>query len=61
LIIMADVTRNQTFSYAEKNVPPYGLEGQVLAKTSDAFYYTAWRDIDYLLDKYNASIDEGSY
>lgn len=49
------------FVYAGKEVPPYGDEGQVLVKTSGAFYYTAWDDIDHIINSTNAEIDEGEY
>lgn len=51
----------QRFVYAGKELPPYGDPGQVLVKTSKAFYYTAWDSIDHLLNEYDAVIDEGEY
>jgi hypothetical protein len=50
-----------SFVYAGKEVPPYGSEGQVLVKTSKAFYYTGWDNIDHVLNSTNAVIDEGEY
>jgi hypothetical protein len=49
------------FVYAGKEIPPYGNEGQVLVKTSSAFYYTAWDDLDHILNSTGAEIDEGEY
>lgn len=49
------------FVYAGKEIPPYGDEGQVLVKTSKAFYYTAWDDLDHILNSTDAVIDEGEY
>lgn len=49
------------FVYAGKEVPPYGTVGQVLVKTQTAFYYTAWDDIDHIINESNAEIDEGEY
>lgn len=49
------------FVYAGKEMPPYGTEGQVLVKTANAFYYTAWDDIDHIINETNAEIDEGEY
>lgn len=49
------------FVYAGKEIPPYGDYGQVLVKTSKAFYYTAWSDIDHIINDTNAEIDEGEY
>jgi len=37
------------FVYAGKEVPPYGLPMQVLVKTSGAFYYTAWDNVDHIM------------
>lgn len=51
----------QRFVYAGKEVPPYGTPGQVLVKTSSAFYYTAWDDLDHAINESNAEIDEGEY
>ena len=50
-----------SFVYAGKEVPPYGSEGQVLIKTSKAFYYTGWDNIDHVLNSTNAVIDEGEF
>jgi hypothetical protein len=33
----------------------------VLVKTASAFYYTAWADIDHVINDMNAEIDEGEY
>jgi hypothetical protein len=49
------------FVYAGKEIPPYGDEGQVLVKTSGAFYYTAWDDLDHLINSTDSVIDEGEY
>ena len=49
------------FVYAGKEVPPYGDAGQVLVKTSGAFYYTAWDDIDHVINSADSVIDEGEY
>jgi len=49
------------FVYAGKEVPPYGLPMQVLVKTSGAFYYTAWDNVDHIINESNACIDEGEY
>lgn len=52
---------HERFVYAGKEVPPYGDYGQVLVKTAKAFYYTAWSDIDHVINETNAEIDEGEY
>ena len=49
------------FVYSGKEVPPYGDTGQVLVKVSSAFYYTAWDDLDHVLNQTEAVIDEGEY
>jgi len=49
------------FVYAGKEVPPYGMQGQVLVKTSSAFYYTAWDNIDHIINETDSVIDEGEY
>jgi hypothetical protein len=49
------------FVYSGKEIPPYGTFGQVLVKTSSAFYYTAWEDIDHIINETNSEIDEGEY
>ena len=49
------------FVYAGKELPPYGDPGQVLVKTQSAFYYTAWDNIDHIINESNAEIDEGEY
>jgi hypothetical protein len=49
------------FVYAGKEIPPYGNEGQVLVKTASAFYYTAWDDLDHILNSTDGVIDEGEY
>jgi hypothetical protein len=49
------------FVYAGKEIPPYGDRGQVLVKTASAFYYTAWADIDHVINDMNAELDEGEY
>jgi hypothetical protein len=49
------------FVYAGKEIPPYGSEGQVLVKTASAFYYTAWDDLDHILNSTDGVIDEGEY
>lgn len=54
-------TRNEFFSYSAEQVPKYGLKGQVLTKTADAFYYSAWRDMDYVLNEEGGVLDEGTY
>lgn len=53
--------RPDRFVYSGPEVPPYGTQGQVLVKTSNAFYYTAWDDIDHIFNESNAVIDEGEY
>jgi hypothetical protein len=52
---------HERFVYAGKEIPPYGDRGQVLVKTASAFYYTAWADIDHVINDMNAEIDEGEY
>lgn len=42
-------------------MPPYGEPGQILVKTSSAFYYTQWDHLQHLLDDQNVEIDEGEY
>jgi hypothetical protein len=49
------------FVYAGKEIPPYGDPGQVLVKTAGAFYYTAWDNLDHILNETYAVIDEGEY
>jgi len=51
----------QRFVYSGKEVPPYGDEWQVLVKTAKAFYYTAWDNVDHILNSSNGVIDEGEY
>jgi hypothetical protein len=51
----------QRFVYGGKEIPPYGNPGQVLVKTATAFYYTAWDDLDHLLNETDGVIDEGEY
>lgn len=53
--------RPDKFVYAGKEVPPYGTLGQVLVKTANAFYYTAWDDIDHIINEADSVIDEGEY
>lgn len=53
--------RPDRFVYSGPDVPPYGTTGQVLVKTSNAFYYTAWENIDHILNESDAVIDEGEY
>lgn len=53
--------QTQRFVYAGKEVPAYGDEGQVLVKTAKAFYYTAWDNVDHILNSSNGVIDEGEY
>jgi hypothetical protein len=53
--------QTKRFVYAGKEVPPYGDEGQVLVKTAKTFYYTAWDNIDHILNSSNGVIDEGEY
>lgn len=50
-----------TFIYSGTEIPPYGQPGQVLVKTQAAYYYTAWDDIDTIINSFNAEIDEGEY
>ena len=49
------------FVYAGKDIPPYGEPLQVLVKTAGAFYYTAWDNIDYLMNESGGVLDEGEY
>jgi len=51
----------ERFVYAGKEIPPYGDRGQVLVKTASAFYYTAWADIDNVINEANVELDEGEY
>jgi hypothetical protein len=51
----------ERFVYAGKEVPPYGDSGQILVKIAKAFYYTAWSDIDKVINESDAEIDEGEY
>ncbi len=53
--------QTQRFVYSGKEVPPYGNPGQVLVKTASAFYYTAWDDLDHVLNENGGVIDEGEY
>jgi hypothetical protein len=53
--------RTQRFVYSGKEMPPYGDPGQVLVKTAGAFYYTAWDDLDHILNENDGVIDEGEY
>jgi len=53
--------RTQRFVYSGKEMPPYGDPGQVLVKTAGAFYYTAWDDLDHILNETDGVIDEGEY
>lgn len=53
--------RPARFVYSGPEVPPYGETGQILVKTSNAFYYTAWDNIDHIFNEANAVIDEGEY
>lgn len=53
--------QTQRFVYAGKEIPPYGDEGQILVKTAKAFYYTAWDNVDHILNSSNGVIDEGEY
>jgi hypothetical protein len=51
----------ERFVYSGKEVPPYGDTGQVLVKTANAFYYTAWSDLDKVINETGSEIDEGEY
>jgi len=53
--------RPAQFVYSGTEVPPYGAPGQVLVKVASAFYYTAWDDLDYVINETNSVIDEGEY
>ena len=54
-------TMQERFVYSGKEVPPYGDTGQVLIKTANAFYYTAWSDLDKVINETGSEIDEGEY
>lgn len=54
-------TKPTPFVYAGKEIPPYGEPGQILVKTSSAFYYTGWEHLQHILDQQEVEIDEGEY
>jgi hypothetical protein len=53
--------RTQGLIYSGPEVPIGGNPGEVLVKIQGSNYYTAWRDLSFVLDQYDVTLDDGEY
>lgn len=53
--------KTEPFIYSGVEVPIGGLPGDILTKINGPNYYTAWRDITYILETYDVIIDDGEF
>jgi hypothetical protein len=47
--------------YNGSNLPPGGVEGEVLIKVSNADYYVQYKSLTEVFTEYEVEIDEGEY
>jgi hypothetical protein len=47
--------------YNGSNLPPGGVEGEVLIKVSNADYYVQYKSLTEVFTEYDFEIDEGEY